>query len=647
MTDNFTNKVDSFHQTSETTQTGDLKIIKDFRELKTKKAFIVAVIATTAIALVGLMAIVSNFNKKDIDYAVIYEKNGDVLLKTNSFEADLQNNAYGDVIFTNDGKHLFYSVASSKGNDMFDIYSCSTRNMKSLQSGGEIVVSGVLQDYRLSSQGEYLIYSKKSAGSSTLYNYDINKGKSEEISKGIEKAFYTKNAVVFFIKTLDAKRVLMRYTPGQVSEQLDIYVEDAHLYESQEEVQFVFTTQKGEGEEAFTLKIISDTSGVEKIADDVVHVNYDDYKCGDNLYYFKKSEMGVSWRNIISDDKLSSDSQLQEPVKDDYKISLLGFNAYDLVSYKKAVDEYDKKLGRDDFRAQLEEKLADGNLVFPTYTCYAYDGSAEHKLAENISISNVLEYSKKGEPRVVYIYTDYITAEESPISINDVLDISQANGDNASEYAISIIESAMTEPEYQLSNPAGSEDSISLNGYPVKKSVFSFYNDGSALIAMVKDNYGDKSTLSISSITQYGVSEKKVIDTNVTEYICTNNGVYYLKLDDNKDTGSLFVFNENEKIKINNKILDMNDFDNDILYLCESDTQNIGSSVDVYVYANGKNSLLSQGISISDIVYSDSNHIAYIKDKTEGSQGDLYIYSGNGRNELLDNGVTGIMNVTV
>ncbi|NLB36736.1 MAG: hypothetical protein GX824_05480 [Clostridiales bacterium] len=606
----------------------------------------IAVVA--ALIFIAVMAVVlfNVLSRKNIDYAVIYSKNGNILLKADGFDADLQDRADGAVRFSPNGKLMFYTAASQKDEKSYDLYQCKTNKKKSLKRGGNIIASGVSHDFRISPDGEYLLYSQANGKKSSLYSFNLDKNKTEEITSGAEKIAFTHDGTVFFIKIVNGERILMRYKAGDIAERLIIAVKDIRLFETSEEPLLFIQTVNKDNANLFSLKKVSTSGGVEDIDDNVAYVAFDDFKPGKNLYYFKKSLSGVSWRSIIYDTDFQDDAKLQKPNREDYKISsitLFGITAYDLIGYNKAQQEYEDKLERDKMRSMLDELVSKEKLFLTEYTCYSYNGSQAVKVVDNVSFENVCAYQSRGTPRVVFKHSNLKIDTDNSITLDALIDSKELYGDNIADYARELIHNSLSDPELFLSVTSGSEP-IKLSDFWADTAEFYFSDDGNALFSLVKDLQGKKSTLYLCRLTEFGVSERETIDTNVTNMSLTDSGLFYLKIDEGKDNGSLYLMNTSGAVKIQSGVSSFINCGGDIIYLCKG-TEN-KNAVDAYIYSGGKGRLITKNISISDILYRDSGHIFCLSNKAAGMPGDLCFYDGSG-SRIIDREVTKILNVVI
>ncbi len=633
---------DNMFSSSESEIDGDKVRLSNFFKLKRMIAVIAAIIFIAVMAVIIFNALA----KKNIDYAVIYSKNGNILLNADGFNADLQDRADGTVRFTKNGKLMFYTAVSQRDENSFDLYLCKTNSKKSLKSGGTIIASGVSHDFRISPDGSHLLYSEVNSDKSSLCSYNIGKGKAEEITSGAEKIIFTHDAAAFYIKVVNGEKVLMRYTIGQVAEQLASSVKDIKLFETKNESLLFIETVNKDNPELFSLKKTSTSGEVENIDDNVAYVEFNGFEPGENLYYFKKSLSGISWRSIINDKYYEDDIKLKKPDKEDYKISsitLFGITAYDLIGYNRALQEYKDKLERDEMRSMLDELVSKEKLFLTEYICYSYNGSQVIKVADDVSYENAYAYQQKGTPRVVFKHSDLKIDADNNITLDALIDSKELYGDNITSYVLELIKNSLSAPKIFLSVTGG--EPVKLSDFEADNTDFFFTGDGAVLFSLVKDFQGGKSTLYLCRLTQYGVSEKETIDTNITNMSLTGSGMFYLKIDENKDNGTLYFMDTSDIVKIQSGVSSFINCDGDIIYLCSS-IDNKKSS-DAYICSGNESKLIAKNVSISDILYRDSKHIVCLSNKAAGLPGDLYIYTGSGNSRLIDNEVSKILNVVI
>jgi hypothetical protein len=274
----------------------------------------------------------------------------------------------------------------------------------------------------------------------------------------------------------------MRYTIGQVAEQLASSVKDIKLFETKNESLLFIETVNKDNPELFSLKKTSTSGEVENIDDNVAYVEFNGFEPGENLYYFKKSLSGISWRSIINDKYYEDDIKLKKPDKEDYKISsitLFGITAYDLIGYNRALQEYKDKLERDEMRSMLDELVSKEKLFLTEYICYSYNGSQVIKVADDVSYEKAYAYQQKGTPRVVFKHSDLKIDADNNITLDALIDSKELYGDNITSYVLELIKNSLSAPKIFLSVTGG--EPVKLSDFEADNTDFFFTGDGAVL----------------------------------------------------------------------------------------------------------------------------------------------------------------------
>ncbi len=627
-------------------QKSDMRTKSSSEELKSgvvnhrsENMLIIKILAAVAIgaAAMVLLFFIGSFiqNKEDSYFAVIYSKSGSDYFKSSKGEFELTEDTKSGTVISKDRRKLFYFTASKIGSNKLDLHCCDLTSSRKISKGGYIVDSGVGSDISINDTGKYLIYSKKNDanGEVLFYLYNTEKKNSTKIESNIKEVFILPDDDgVYFTKTQDSKIALYKYIYNKTPEIIATSVKKVTFYASKEKSALVFETNENSTVTS-ELYIIYGLDAKTLVSPDVTDVLYDKYVAGGNLYYFKAGKENISWKEIIADDTEIQDSQMMEPEKSDF-VFIFGYS----YKYRKAIEDYQLKLRRDDLRASID-RLVDGeNLITAQFDCYAYNKTGTVKVGKNISPASIYSVSNSASPMLVYEKNVYQLSDITLSDIDEMMsdkDIAEVNS-----YVSTVLINAATSKGICLAFPGNVEGvDLNIDQLEAKGCEFGFSADGKALYVIIKEATVFESTLYKITIKNDVASQREVIDINISSFGFSGDTVWYLKIDNGSNEGSLYSYTQGNLKAVVDAVYSFICFDDSSVLIFRNHKQNQGELLaDLYRCSDGSSMLIDENINLHHFRYNGSDRLTYIRNLAENAGGELCVYADK-KVKVIDSGV--------
>ena len=373
-----------------------------------------------------------------------------------------------------------------------------------------------------------------------------------------------------------------------------------------------------------------------EICTDVSEVYLNDFVYGGNLYYFTRNKSNVNWQDFISDNYYESDKKIQRPVESDYMIER-GFifkrKILDTAKYNAALNQYELKMLRDQLREELD-KIDLGLAVGDEYTCFAYSDGASHRLASGITLDNIIEFAKSGDPRL--IYRKSVIGVGNIISMDSLVETAKKSSvQKTMDYVRNAVQSSYEVSDssfcswYDGSNVVEYE----LKGYDLDKTQFILADSGTI--------YGlANGELYYSSAENAEMSSRRLIDSNVSDCSAAGDTLFYEKLN-SSGTRSLYKFQpKGGKVEVCKNVYSYFAVNKSFVIVLTRQS-NSEELVTAGIYDGTGYAVVDSDLNLNNFVYSD-DAFAYIKNYKSGS-GEMYCYSLKNGAVKCGDGVTKIM----
>lgn len=538
-----------------------------------------------------------------------------------------------------DGKRVYYSKNTSSRTGKFDIKYINTEKLSSLKKGGSNICTGVDEGWTVNSDGSFMCYSVTKSGEKHFYIFNAETDKSEEISSEIEEVFLPPMGdVVYFTRRNGSIYSLHRMRYGEKPENVASKISFANFFSSDNNFEILYTVQTGKGENVDVYSVKNCDKPVQ-ICSDASEVYLNDYVCGGNLYYFKKSKSAVNWQDFIYDNYYESDMKLKSPVESDYMMEygfIIKRYILDKTAYDAAKAKYNAKLQRDEIRDELD-KIDFGLAAGGDYNCYVYNNTTNKMLATGVALKNILAFSATESPRMVFRKS--VISVENKISMDELLRISDNSGAaSACDYARENVEDSfeMSDECIYVIYDGSKVVQYGVGGYKSKNTRFML--DSKKTLYALQD-----SRLYCNEITGKGIGENHLISENVSECEFKDGYIYYMKSAGadgstlcrySTDKGEQcigenvysFVFLGNEKTVIFSK------------------QDNNTEGVVIGLFDGNNYSEIDRDISLDHFAYNE-NCISYIKNIGSSdvlNAGDMYIYTVGGKQKKISSDITEI-----
>jgi hypothetical protein len=500
------------------------------------KLLLVLLAAVLVFVACGVLLLVHFLGEKPADdIVVLYSKGGQQLyLQARGDVVALQARESKRQFFSDGGGGLYYDAVTEEG---LALRFCDLTDASARKNGGVLVAENVEPFWAAEATGRYCVYQV----GKRLLCYDAVEAESEEMTNGAETLYAgAGQPAVFFTKMEGIQRVLFRCVPGQPPERIAAGVAELYFYDGARDACVLYLMKTGENS---VLASVGVRGAAREIAQNPAQVFFERYVPGGNLYYFANGAQTAGVGIILEDPQAAADAALTEPKREDYWNGLLtGY--FGEQQYKAAQRAYSEKQERDALRANLRRLLQALPNGQARQTLFVDDGSAAHKLAEGVA-ADIVSMRAKGRPAVLYEKNMLVAQQDAQtVTLEEMLRLWRDGGEatvaealgrlagqvtqNAGVYLAQLTVSGASEVQFAAARMAGSE--------------CVFFPEGELLLYAEPEAVGGKQMLYAYGLTEYGVSERKLVDSSVTETLPALAGLYYQKQEPGVESKTLFYY---------------------------------------------------------------------------------------------------------
>lgn len=543
-----------------------------------------------------------------------------------------------EISVSTDGMYLWFTRNTSSATGKYDLRMIEVASKKSLSKQGKFIEKGIDEDWKTTKDGQFACYGITKSNITSCYMYSADAQKAVTVADSVEEYFPPSvGNTVYFTRRSGNIYSLHRAKYGDNSENVASGISHVKYSCDSDDYGIIYTQPTGEGTDV-NIYSVKDTDPPVSICENVSEVYLDDYVYNGNLYYFTKNSSNINWQDFITDNYYESDMNIQKPVESDYMVEK-GFifkrQVLDTTKYNAAKHQYELKAVRDEIRKELN-KLDLGLTAKSEYTCFAYSGGTSRRLASGVTLDNIIEFAKKGDPRL--IYRKNVIGVGSTINMDDLVDITRrSNVQKTMDYVRNSVQGSYDVSDscfYSWFN-GNKVLEYEVNDYNLDKTQFVF-SDGGELYAV------SDTELYFSKAENSEMSAKRLIDSNVSDCTAVSDMVYYEKLD-SSGAKSLYKYTpEGGKAEACKNVYSYFAVsDNFVIILTRQSNSDELVSVGIY---DGKGfAMVDSDLSLNNFVYS-GKAFAYIKNYKSGS-GELYGYSLEKGAVKCGDGVTQIMHI--
>ena len=601
---------------------------------------IIAAVVIAASALIVLYFVGSAAQENKLgNFAVIYAKGDNEFFKSSHEGFTLKTERKSEIKASKDGKRIFYYTKSVFGSNKYDLHCCEVNDKSRIANGGFIIDFALDGGFSVNDAGSFVIYSKKNElNGEVVWNlYDVALKKGTKIESNIIKLFLMPvDNAAYFTKTQNSKTALFRLTFGSTPQTVAASVNDVRLYKSQGEFVLLYESSK-ENSVTSELYIISGLNEPKLISADVTDVLFEKYKAGGNLFYFKGNKEVSNWRKIIEDDLAQQDLLITKPNKDDY-FFFFGYS----YGYNRDINKYKEKLSRDELRTALDKLVSENSLISEQLDCYAYNINGSVKIGDSVSPASVYAINNFAEPRIIYDNNLYQLSDIKFSNLNAMLGNTYMS--EVTAYASEIIKKSTSSKGTHIASASFTQGlSLDMDAAESKKCEFNFSLDGKALYIFSKDAQGIKTTFYEIGILNDTLAQKKIIDTELTDFGFSGNVLLYLKHDQDNSEGGLYKYFGGNSTKIADSVNSFICFEDSSILLFRNYKQTKNElTADLYCYSNNKDVKIDENVSLNHLRYYNAKDLAYIRNYTEDVGGELCVYF-NDKLKTIESGVNEIV----
>ncbi len=414
------------------------------------------------------------------------------------------------------------------------------------------------------------------------------------------------------------------------------------------------------------LYVCRDFTEKEKIASDVGSVytfNIDDKL---EMYYTKSEDMeeeedaeegsysGYTLYDLFDDDLADSDAAMTEPNISDYQ-SITYEDSYwgrrEVVktsdSYYNALDAYEEKLYRDNFRKSLQEQPLEVETVSIYY--YAQGDDSGELVAEVESVDDSI-YSVIGADSAMLCYFNFDYDSMEKMKFSNWVNSDSMNANFYTEIMKNMVEGITIElldgqnlqtfPELDLTEL----DDLSLYYNRKTDEIYVFsYKGGYSEVAVSEDGtYTDtkekEGNLHTWNYKKEGADLELLREDVFSVWESSDDGIYYF-CEADKDGDSAELYLDDEKLDSDVSPGSLNTGNDDcILYLKDVDSD--GEEGSLYCYREGKAEKVADDVAHSSFTTVENGKVVYLTDYSfKRNSGDLMMYNGK-ESSKIDTDVT-------
>lgn len=541
-----------------------------------------------------------------------------------------------EISVSTDGMYIWFSRNTASATGKYDLRMIEVGSKKSLKKQGKFVEKGIDDGWKTTKDGLFACYGITKSNIKSCFMYSAELQRAETVAESVEEYFPPSvGNIVYFTRRSSNVYSLHRAKFGENSENVASGISHVKYAGDRNDYEILYTQSTGNSTNVNVYAVKGDEKAAE-ICTDVSEVYLNDFVYGGNLYYFTRNKSNVNWQDFISDNYYESDKKIQRPVESDYMVER-GFifkrKILDTAKYNAALNQYELKMLRDQLREELD-KIDLGLAVGDEYTCFAYSDGASHRLVSGITLDNIIEFAKSGDPRL--IYRKSVIGVGNIISMDSLVETAKKSSvQKTMDYVRNAVQSSYEVSDssfcswYDGSNVVEYE----LKGYDLDKTQFILADSGTI--------YGlANGELYYSSAENAEMSSRRLIDSNVSDCSAAGDTLFYEKLD-SSGTRSLYKFQpKGGKVEVRKNVYSYFAVNKSFVIVLTRQS-NSEELVTAGIYDGTGYAVVDSDLNLNNFVYSD-DAFAYIKNYKSGS-GEMYCYSLKNGAVKCGDGVTKIM----
>lgn len=541
-----------------------------------------------------------------------------------------------EISVSTDGMYIWFSRNTASATGKYDLRMIEVGSKKSLKKQGKFVEKGIDDGWKTTKDGLFACYGITKSNIKSCFMYSAELQRAETVAESVEEYFPPSvGNIVYFTRRSSNVYSLHRAKFGENSENVASGISHVKYAGDRNDYEILYTQSTGNSTNVNVYAVKGDEKAAE-ICTDVSEVYLNDFVYGGNLYYFTRNKSNVNWQDFISDNYYESDKKIQRPVESDYMVER-GFifkrKILDTAKYNAALNQYELKMLRDQLREELD-KIDLGLAVGDEYTCFAYSDGASHRLVSGITLDNIIEFAKSGDPRL--IYRKSVIGVGNIISMDSLVETAKKSSvQKTMDYVRNAVQSSYEVSDssfcswYDGSNVVEYE----LKGYDLDKTQFILADSGTI--------YGlANGELYYSSAENAEMSSRRLIDSNVSDCSASGDTLFYEKLD-SSGTRSLYKFQpKGGKVEVCKNVYSYFAVNKSFVIVLTRQS-NSEELVTAGIYDGTGYAVVDSDLNLNNFVYSD-DAFAYIKNYKSGS-GEMYCYSLKNGVVKCGDGVTKIM----
>ncbi|MGF7049953.1 DNA-directed RNA polymerase subunit M/transcription elongation factor TFIIS [Paenibacillus sp. DS2015] len=500
---------------------------------------------------------------------------------------------------------------------------------------------GQYRTFQISASGDYVIYLKNyedtTGGSLYLYNMKEEILIDNNVSDGYSLS--EDDSSIIYMKTPDDETYdLYTKSVESKSEKVKIDSDINNIVNYSSDLKTIYYTKSNDVDDDESENLNINSLYVKQAGKDKQKLISDYHSLESNSstgqFYFTRTTMNSS--NLIDwveDDMAAEDLKITEPSYSDFEHETTNTDYWgdtyttdevDYDQYYAAMDLYDDKLQRDSLRSDLKnEELSTTNQKLFLY--------AEGKETEISNEFGHITYADAASKSIIYVKSVDGKVEKVKLSeISSTYDVQDLFENNTSESKGSYIV-LKGAPEQEM--PEDAKDSNN----------FTFSDDGKKIYYTEGDADSSTGTLVVWDLLEGKLSNRKVIDENVDQYMMVNDDLLYYK-DVKDDQGELLTYSDGKKVKIAYDVqLGYTTFypnDDVLLYMTEFNDKRLMGSL--FMKRGEKSVKISDDVNFYN--YNKGTHLFYLSEyRLKNGEGDLWEYLGSNDKKLIDSGVQAML----
>ncbi|MDR2688084.1 MAG: hypothetical protein LBB75_10050, partial [Oscillospiraceae bacterium] len=437
------------------------------------------------------------------------------------------------------GQYLYYDIVTDEGDAASggaEIYRMDLRDSRSRKEGGSLLAQGARREWMASSDGRYAVWVE--ARGSVLRCCDAQRDAVTELASGVGELYVAAGQEAFFFTKAQGELFRCNLRLGQRPERVASGVRGARFFggEAQGRPQAMIYYLLPAGE-AYDLYALAQEGGAVLVAQAPARALFDHYELGGNLYFLKRGD-GITGGLAIDDPQRESDAAMRQPQKPpssgvvtNWLADVLGANE----AYRREKAAWDKKVERDKVRAAAREALEGLPESEVPLDCYVYDGASARLLARGVREDRIGLLRPFGRPAMLYEKqrAGEGSGGEVAVPLDDLVAAYRSGGVSAMREALYTLAGGGGESAgYALAMmaPAGPNEvpmGLGFGGNAGWKAAF--LPGSETMFYQERDVEGGLYALYSYELTDYGLSERKVIDLGVDDVTVVPGGVYYRK----------------------------------------------------------------------------------------------------------------------